>query len=44
VLLGSADERESCGANASTNAVFQLGLDACEELLADLDEQEIGAA
>ena len=44
VLLGAAAERESSRAEAATQARFQLGLDACEELLADLDEQEIGAA
>jgi hypothetical protein len=44
VLLESATERESREADAETNARFQLGLDACEEVLADLDDQEGGRA
>lgn len=44
VLLGSAAERESDQADAATRARFQLGLDACEELLVDLDEAGRGKA
>lgn len=40
VLLESGTERESGEADAETNARFQLGLDACEEVLVDLDERE----
>ena len=38
VLLGAAAEREAERADAATRSRFQLGLDACEELLVDLDE------
>ena len=44
VLLGAAAERESERADAATRARFQLGLDACEELLVDLDEAQRGKA
>jgi len=37
VLLESITERESREEDAVTNERFQLGYDACEELLADLD-------
>jgi hypothetical protein len=40
VLLESGTERESKEADAETDARFQLGLDACEEVLVDLDERE----
>ncbi|HEY7456530.1 MAG TPA: hypothetical protein VH703_04575 [Solirubrobacterales bacterium] len=40
VLLESAAERESKEADAETDAHFQLGLDACEEVLVDLDKRE----
>lgn len=40
VLLESGAERESREADAETNARFQLGFDACEEVLVDLDERE----
>ena len=40
VLLESGTERESREADAETNARFQLGLDACEEVLVDLDDRE----
>lgn len=40
VLLESGTERESREADAEANARFQLGLDACEEVLVDLDERE----
>jgi hypothetical protein len=40
VLLESGTERESQEADAETDARFQLGLDACEEVLVDLDERE----
>jgi len=40
VLLESGTERESLEADTETNARFQLGLDACEEVLVDLDERE----
>jgi hypothetical protein len=39
VLLESGSERVSKEADAETDARFQLGLDACEEVLVDLDEQ-----
>ena len=39
VLSGSGTERESQEADAETDARFQLGLDACEEVLGDLDER-----
>ena len=39
VLLESGTELQSKEADAETNALFQLGLDACEEVLADLDER-----
>jgi hypothetical protein len=42
VLLESTTERESREADAETNARFQLGLDACEEVLVDLDGREGG--
>lgn len=42
VLLESGTERESREADAETNARFQLGLDACEEVLVDLDPREGG--
>jgi hypothetical protein len=44
VLLESGSERESREADADTNARFQLGLDACEEVLVDLDPREGGRA
>jgi hypothetical protein len=44
VLLESGSERESREADAETNARFQLGLDACEEVLVDLDDREGGRA
>jgi hypothetical protein len=44
VLLGSAAERESDRSDAATRSRFQLGLDACEELLVDLDEAGRGRA
>jgi hypothetical protein len=37
VLLESITERESREEDTATNERFQLGYDACEELLADLD-------
>jgi hypothetical protein len=40
VLLESITERESREEDAATNELFQLGYDACEELLADLDPRE----
>lgn len=40
VLLESGTERESREADAEANARFQLGLDACEEVLVDLDRRE----
>ena len=40
VLLGSGTERESREDDQETDARFQLGLDACEEVLVDLDERE----
>jgi hypothetical protein len=40
VLLESGTERESKEADAETDARFQLGLDACEEVLVDLDLDE----
>ena len=40
VLLGSVAEREASRADAATQTRFQLGFDACEELLADLDERD----
>lgn len=40
VLLESGTERESKEADAETDARFQLGLDACEEVLVELDERE----
>jgi len=40
VQLESGTERESKEADAETDARFQLGLDACEEVLVDLDERE----
>lgn len=40
VLLESGTERESREADAEANARFQLGLDACEEVLVDLDGRE----
>ncbi len=36
VLLESATERRSKEEDAETSELFQLGFDACEELLADL--------
>jgi hypothetical protein len=44
VLLESGSERESREADDETNARFQLGLDACEEMLVDLDDREDGRA
>ena len=44
VLLEAGSERESREADAETNARFQLGLDACEEVLVDLDDREGGRA
>lgn len=44
VLLESGTERESREADAETNSRFQLGLDACEEVLVDLDDREGGRA
>jgi hypothetical protein len=44
VLLESGTERESREADAETNARFQLGFDACEEVLVDLDDREGGSA
>jgi len=40
VLSESGTERESKEADAETNARFQLGLDACEEVLVNLDQRE----
>lgn len=40
VLLESGTERESREADAETDARLQLGLDACEKVLVDLDERE----
>jgi hypothetical protein len=40
VLLESGTERVSKEADAETDTRFQLGLDACEEVLVDLDERE----
>ena len=40
VLLGSGTERESREDDRETNEHFQLGLDACEEVLVNLDERE----
>lgn len=40
VLVESGTERESREADAETDARFQLGLDACEQVLVDLDERE----
>jgi len=40
VLVESGTERESKEADAETDARFQLGLDACEEVLVDLDQRE----
>jgi hypothetical protein len=40
VLLESGTERESKEADEETNAHFQLGLDACGEVLVDLGERE----
>lgn len=40
VLVESGTERESREADAETDARFQLGLDACEKVLVDLDERE----
>lgn len=40
VLVESDTERESREADAETNARFQLGLDACEKVLVDLDGRE----
>ncbi len=40
VLLESGTERESKEADAETDARFQLGLDACEEVLVEIDERE----
>jgi hypothetical protein len=37
VLAGSGTERESQEADAETDARFQLGLDACEEVLVGLE-------
>jgi hypothetical protein len=37
VLLESVTERRSKEEDAETKELFQLGFDACEELLADLD-------
>jgi hypothetical protein len=42
VLLESGTERESKEADAETDARFQLGRDACEEVLVDLDERGEG--
>jgi hypothetical protein len=44
VLLESGAERESREADAETNARFQLGLDACEEVIVDLDDRDNGRA
>lgn len=44
VLLESGSERESREADAETSARFQLGLDACEEVIVDLDDREGGRA
>jgi hypothetical protein len=44
VLLESGSERESREADAETNARFQLGLDACEEVIVDLDDRDGGRA
>jgi hypothetical protein len=43
VLFESGSERESREADAETNSRFQLGLDACEAVLVDLDDREGGA-
>lgn len=40
VLVESGTERESREADAETDARFQLGLNACEKVLVDLDERE----
>jgi hypothetical protein len=39
VLSGSGTERESQEADAETDARFQLGLDACEEVLVGLERK-----
>jgi hypothetical protein len=39
VLLGSGTERESREDDQETNERYQLGLDACEEVLAELDRR-----
>jgi hypothetical protein len=44
VLLESGSERESREADAETNSRFQLGLDACEEVIVDLDDRDGGRA
>ena len=44
VLLESATERQAREDDAETNARFQLGLDACEEVLVDLDDRDGGRA
>jgi hypothetical protein len=40
VLLGSGTEREAREDDQETSERYQLGLDACEEVLVDLDERE----
>lgn len=39
VLSGSGTERESQEADAETDACFQLGLDACEEVLVGIGQE-----
>ena len=39
VLLGSGTEREAREDDRETSERYQLGLDACEEVLVDLDER-----
>jgi hypothetical protein len=39
VLAGSSTERESREEDAETDARFQLGLDACEEVLVGLERK-----
>lgn len=40
VLTESRTERESAEADGETNARFQVGYEACEKVLADLDPRE----
>jgi hypothetical protein len=44
MLLESGTERQAREDDAETNARFQLGLDACEEVIVDLDDREGGRA